>query len=87
MILAAAPISKQPINELWDILQENEIPLSDQLKRVMIELLENTLCVGEFNINMLDDKTIAITKQDGEGGGFDAELFEQFLAKFFEENF
>lgn len=47
----------------------------------------NGLCVGDYLISKLDDGSIWIRKHDGEGGGFDAVLFETFLNDFFNENF
>lgn len=84
--------SKGEINEAYAATIERQALEISKLKQKVNKLEQKkqrvgVLCVGDYFISKLDDGSIWLRKQDGEGGGFDVDLFETFLNDFFSENF
>jgi hypothetical protein len=47
----------------------------------------NAIRIGEFLISVLNNGKVLISNDDGEGGEFSAEKFEEMVSKFFWDNF
>ena len=48
--------------------------------------MQDYIKIGKYRIKVIGG-TVYIYKNDGEGGGFDADDVEKCIAKFFEDNF
>jgi hypothetical protein len=47
----------------------------------------NSIRIGEFTLTVMSDGKFWISNDDGEGGEFSAEKFEEMVSKFFWDNF
>ena len=59
----------------------------DEPEGMMVDDDAPQVKIGEYTICVLDEKSIAIYVDDGEGGQFSLDEFEEAVDKFFRANF